>query len=493
MLTSEPIKHATLKPPLLSISAEQYLPGDLLQVDLVGKLPTAGGFTHILTAKDVFTKYLFAIPLYNASAPNIAKQLFQVFMRTSYIPKVILSDMGTAFTAKVMQELCKLLEVKLDYATVKHPQTVGSIERTHASLKQYLGIYENQIKRDWHNYVDLAVFVHNTSYHSSIGCTPTYLFHGRQPITPLDLRFNNKVIQNLETKYQFTNALQDRMNEVFSAARDATITAYNKYRHFYDRKASAAPLKKHKFCLLLNPKLTNVNDQMGKSLTKWLPLYRIEQVLTNSNYIIRKVGTNYTQCIHRIRLRPITPQYKVEDLPQICPANFVPDPITRHISEPALFDDALPELLQDKTFQPLDEIEDVPGVLFYYTMRRRARPAPPLAPQPPPIPQDPLSNPPSPRIPSPNLEDSSSSDLPDFPVNNNFSLRDIVLDTQDSARTDDSLIPGPSSSDVFIVHQPTAQTSNENSFNSSPSSLLPSSSLHETTSSQVFPSSFFFT
>ena len=34
------------------------------------------------------------------------------------------------------------------------------------------------------------------------------------------------------------------MNEVFSAARDATITAYNKYRHFYDRKASAAPLKK---------------------------------------------------------------------------------------------------------------------------------------------------------------------------------------------------------------------------------------------------------
>ena len=107
------------------------------------------------------------------------------------------------------------------------------------------------------------------------------------------------------------------MNEVFSAGRDATITAYNKYRTFYDRKANAAPLSKHRYCLLLNPKLANVNDHMGKSLTKWIPFYRVEQRLTNPNYIVRKVGTNYTQCVHRIRLRPITPQYQTEDLAHI--------------------------------------------------------------------------------------------------------------------------------------------------------------------------------
>ena len=111
-------------------------------------------YFHILTAKDVFSKYLFAIPLRNASAPNVAKQLFHLFMRTSYIPKTVLSDMRTAFTAKVMTELSKLLEITMQYATVKHPQTVGSVERTHASLKQYLGIYENKLKKDWHTYVD---------------------------------------------------------------------------------------------------------------------------------------------------------------------------------------------------------------------------------------------------------------------------------------------------------------------------------------------------
>ena len=132
---------------------------------------------------------------------------FTFFLRNSYIPKTVLSDMGTAFTAKIMTELSKLLEIPMQYATVKHPETVGSVERTHASLKQYLGIYENRLKKDWHTYVNLAAFVHNTPYHVSVGCTPTYLFHGREPVEPLDVRFNLKTIQNLETRNEFTSSM----------------------------------------------------------------------------------------------------------------------------------------------------------------------------------------------------------------------------------------------------------------------------------------------
>ena len=120
------------------------------------------------------------------------------------------------------------------------------------------------------------------------------------------------------------------MNEVFSAAHDATISSYNKYRHFYDRKVSALPLKKHQYCLLLNPQFTTVNDPMGKSLAKWLPLYRVETVLTNSNYITRNVASNNTQCVHHIRLRKITPQNEFADLPVIHSNSFIPNTITSH-------------------------------------------------------------------------------------------------------------------------------------------------------------------
>ena len=62
-LQVKPVKHATLRPPLLSLAVDQHFPGDLLQIDIVGKLPDSGGFTHILTAKDVFFEISFCNPL----------------------------------------------------------------------------------------------------------------------------------------------------------------------------------------------------------------------------------------------------------------------------------------------------------------------------------------------------------------------------------------------------------------------------------------------
>ena len=123
-----------------------------------------------------------------------------------------------------MKELCWLLEANLEYATVKHPQNIGSFESTHPSLKQYLGIYEHKIKHDWHNYVDLAVFVQNTSYHPSIGCTPTFLFHGRQPITQIDLRFNNKITTSRKKLYVHKRFTRQNERGIFLAC-DARISS----------------------------------------------------------------------------------------------------------------------------------------------------------------------------------------------------------------------------------------------------------------------------
>ena len=75
-------------------------------------------------------------------------------------------------------------------------------------------------------------------------------------------------------------------------------------------------------------------------------MYRIEQVLANSNYIIRKVGTNYTQSVHRIRLRLVVPQYQVDDLTHIDLVKFQRDPLLgRFRGEPAMYDGNIPTLL----------------------------------------------------------------------------------------------------------------------------------------------------
>ena len=76
---------------------------------------------------------------------------------------------------------------------------------------------------------------------------------------------------------------------------------------------------------MLNPRLVNQSDLTQKAVQIWPPLYKVEKDLTNFNYLIRKVGTPFTQCVHRIRLRPIVPQTRIDDIDTLT-TKFVADP-----------------------------------------------------------------------------------------------------------------------------------------------------------------------
>ena len=203
---------------------------------------------------------------------------------------------------------------------------MGVVERSHSALKRILKFNTNEQWNDWFKYVQLATFIHNTFYHSALGCSPTVLFHGREPIKPVDLRFSNALFEQFFPISDYVIGLQDAMNKKFSGTKFKLTEKYKKHRAYYDCKAEAKPLALFSYCLLLNRKLMTQSDFASKSLPIWLPLYRIEKNLTTSNYIIRKFGTNYNQCVHRICLRPVTPQGRIADLTVINFRNFQRDP-----------------------------------------------------------------------------------------------------------------------------------------------------------------------
>ena len=235
----------------------------------------------------------------------------------------------------------------MQHASLKHPQTIGVVERSHSPLKRSLKRNTDEKWTTWFKYVDLATFIHNTSYHSSIGCTPSSLFHGREPLKPIDLRFRSHTFAQKEFTSDYLVDLQDSLLEKFSHTKSHLLDAYHKYRTYYDKKAAAKPLVQKQYCLLLNPWLLTQSDFAAKSCTIWLSLYKIEKVLTKSNYLIRKIGTPYTQCVHRIRLRPITPNYDVEDI-SVTQQDFKPDPsLGKYRSEHEIFDEALETSLNE--------------------------------------------------------------------------------------------------------------------------------------------------
>ena len=66
-----PKNHITQE--LQPVSSLQSYPGDMLQIDLVGPLKSTQ-FKYVLSGIDVFTKYLFAVPLTNGYADTVARE-----------------------------------------------------------------------------------------------------------------------------------------------------------------------------------------------------------------------------------------------------------------------------------------------------------------------------------------------------------------------------------------------------------------------------------
>ena len=112
----------------------------------------------------------------------------------------------------------------------------------------------------------------------------------------------------------------------FEMPQKTLIESYHRYPSYYDHKATAKPLEWHHFCFILNPNLLVQKAGTPRSGQTSIPSHRVEKVLTHSYFVVRKVGTNYKQYVHHIRLRPFSPDSPPDDFDEINPSNFKPDP-----------------------------------------------------------------------------------------------------------------------------------------------------------------------
>ena len=106
----------------------------------------------------------------------------------AYLPTTLILDKGAAFMSQVIKEVAGVLGITLKHATTEFAQTIGQLERSHASIRQALTIETGERRSLWHKYVSIAVLNYNTSHHTSIGCEPGREFHGRIPYKILDLK-----------------------------------------------------------------------------------------------------------------------------------------------------------------------------------------------------------------------------------------------------------------------------------------------------------------
>ena len=122
------IDRSLTRPPLQNPNEHITAPEDAMQIHLLPDSPLSGGYENIVTAMDVFSRYLFAYPTSSQYAKTIAKVLIDIMTKHAYLPTTLISDKGTAFMSHVIKEAAGVLGITLKHATTEHAQTVGLLE-----------------------------------------------------------------------------------------------------------------------------------------------------------------------------------------------------------------------------------------------------------------------------------------------------------------------------------------------------------------------------
>ena len=124
---------------------------------------------------------------------------------------------------------------------------------------------------------------------------------------------------------QIAQEILEQTEMIHQDVRKNIMQAYIKYKAYYDKKANASKLKDADYVYILRPKADHQGSKIPFTGFRWIGPYIIEKVLPNNNYLVRKIGTNKTQVLHRMRMRQFTPRQPPADI-TVKPQEYKSDP-----------------------------------------------------------------------------------------------------------------------------------------------------------------------
>ena len=100
-----------------------------------------------------------------------------------------------------------------------------------------------------------------------------------------------------------------KQTEMFSQdVRRTPCKLISNTKRFMIKKANASKLKEQQNVYVLQPKSDHQGNKIPVTDFRWIGPYIVEKAPPNNNYLVRTLGTNQTQVLHRMRLRLLTPR-----------------------------------------------------------------------------------------------------------------------------------------------------------------------------------------
>ena len=157
-----------------------------------------------MTLVDYATRYPEAVPLKNIETETVTKALLDMYSPLE-LPEEVLSDLGTQFVSKCMEEVSRLLSIKRLTTTTYHSICNGLVERFNDTLKKTLRRLCYEQPRQWHRFVNPLLFAYREAPLDATGFSPFELLYGRTVRGPVQILKEMwwTGVTKIKTSYQY--------------------------------------------------------------------------------------------------------------------------------------------------------------------------------------------------------------------------------------------------------------------------------------------------
>ena len=256
-------------------------PWQRVAIDIVGPLDRSRrGNNYLLTVIDFATRYPEAMPLRKTDATTVCEKLIEIFSRYG-IPEELLSDRGSNFLAKVTEKLMEKLGVKHIKTSPYHPQTNGTLERFHSTLKQMLRKTCKDVK-DWDLWIPYLLFAYRETPHAATGFAPFELLFGREVRGPLLALKQQWTVEESQPQsvVKFVLDTQERLLQTLELAKKSDKASKAKMKTYYDKHSREDPLQIGEEVLVLLP------EESAGAMAQWHGPFTVLEKPTPLSYII---------------------------------------------------------------------------------------------------------------------------------------------------------------------------------------------------------------
>ena len=124
--------------------------------------------------------------------------------------------------SSLMDQLCRLLQIRKLNTTLYHPQANGIVENFNGTLKKMLKCYAKDEPEEWDRHIPFVLFAYRESPHESTGYSPFELLYGRKVRGPQQLIKESwedlSTDENQESTVSFILETRDRLKKMHEVA-----------------------------------------------------------------------------------------------------------------------------------------------------------------------------------------------------------------------------------------------------------------------------------